>query len=92
MFEFDKMTYADLAPEKVDVLQAIPPPAGYTLPNGLKMTDAQRESAEKKFIQKAKDSYYAEWFWFPYNSEVFVNCWYELKLGFFLMLSSPLIC
>lgn len=85
MLEFDKMTYADLAPEKVDVTQAIPPPAGYTLPNGLKMTEGQRKSAEKSFIEKAEKSYYAEWFWFSYNSRVFVNCWYELNPVFILL-------
>lgn len=76
------MTYADLAPEKVDVMQAIPPPANYKLPKAIKskMTEDQRKIAESKFIHKAANSYYAEWFWFPYNPRVFVNCWYELKL------------
>lgn len=77
------MTYADLAPEKVDVMQAIPPPANYKLPKAIKskMTEDQRKIAESKFIHKAANSYYAEWFWFPYHPQVFVNCWYELKPG-----------
>lgn len=95
MLELDRMTYADLAPEKVDVMQAIPPPAKYKVPKDIKskMTEDQRKSAERKFIDKAANSYYAEWFWFPYHPKVFINCWYELKLVLiFCFMLALLIC
>ncbi|RPB07378.1 FAD-binding domain-containing protein [Morchella conica CCBAS932] len=74
--ELDKMTYANLAPEKTAVGSAIPPPAGYKIPEGISynLSEDQRQTAESAFIEKAK-SFYSEWFWYPYNPRVWVNCW-----------------
>lgn len=79
-FELDKMTYAMLSPLKQDVGLAIPPPAGYKVPAAVnwKYTEQQRLDAEAVFITKAQ-SYYAEWFWFAYQDQSWVNCWYELS-------------
>lgn len=73
------MTYANLAPEKTAVASAIPPPAGYKIPEGISynLSEDQRQTAESTFIEKAK-SFYSEWFWYPYNSRVWVNCWYVI--------------
>lgn len=75
------MTYAMLNPIKQDVKLAIPPPAGYSIPAAVqwKYTEKQRQDAESAFIIKA-NSYYAEWFWFAYQDQSWVNCWYELFL------------
>ncbi|KAI5839635.1 hypothetical protein DFP73DRAFT_205107 [Morchella snyderi] len=74
--ELDKMTYANLAPEKVAVQSAIPPPADYKIPEGISynLSEDQRQIAEADFIEKAK-AFYSEWFWYPYNPRVWVNCW-----------------
>lgn len=75
------MTYAMLEPLKQDVLLSIPPPVGYKVPSAIKgkYSEEQRKKAESDFIQKA-NSYYSEWFWFAYQSRVWVNCWYESPL------------
>lgn len=63
------MTYADMRPLKQDVGLAIPPPSGFTVPLALRKTytAAQLETARQDFISKAENSYYSEWFWFPYQ-------------------------
>lgn len=77
--ELDKLTYANLQPAKVDVQSAIPPPAGYKVPADIpyNLNEDQRKKAESNFIKQA-NSYYSEWFWYPYNEQVWVNCWYDL--------------
>lgn len=39
------------------------------------MTEEQRAKAQATFEDKARNNFYAEWFWFPYTSKVWVNCW-----------------
>jgi hypothetical protein len=71
------MTYADIRPLKQDVGLAIPPPEGFKVPNAIKKSysSAELEAARQEFIDKAENSYYSEWFWFPYQPRAFVNCW-----------------
>lgn len=76
-YELDKMTYANLSPLKLNIQLAIPPPDGFDVPKGIEgnFTKEQLEEAETEFVKKAS-SYYSEWFWFPYRSQIWVNCWY----------------
>lgn len=56
---------------------AVPPPAGWNVPDALKgdYTPAQLDDALADFIANAEDSYYCEWFWFALQPQVWVNCW-----------------
>ncbi|KAI5776549.1 hypothetical protein EDC01DRAFT_720032 [Geopyxis carbonaria] len=75
--ELDKMSYAVMKPLKQDIGLAIPPPEGFEVPDAIKntYTDADLEAARKAFVQKSEESYYSEFFWFPYQPQAFVNCW-----------------
>ncbi|KAI1394049.1 uncharacterized protein F4822DRAFT_34928 [Hypoxylon trugodes] len=78
--ELDPMTYAVMMPQKIPVMQAIPPPPGLDekeIPEALRidMTPQQRAEAQAAFERHAADDFYSEWFWFPYTSKVWVNCW-----------------
>jgi hypothetical protein len=39
------------------------------------MTEEKRAEFQASFEDKARNNFYAEWFWFPYTSKVWVNCW-----------------
>ncbi|KAI4866254.1 hypothetical protein F4820DRAFT_263491 [Hypoxylon rubiginosum] len=78
--ELDPMSYAVMVPRKIPVMEAIPPPPGLAdedIPEALRieMTPQQRAKAQATFEKQAADDFYAEWFWFPYTSKVWVNCW-----------------
>lgn len=78
--ELDPMSYAVMIPQKLPIMQAIPPPPELTdelIPEGLriKMTPEMRQKAQAEFEARARNNFYAEWFWFPYTSKVWVNCW-----------------
>ena len=66
-FKMDTMTYAKFHPKKVLMENSIPRPG------------ADPESEEfKKMVELCKDSYYAEFFWFPNNGTddgYWENCW-----------------
>lgn len=84
----DKMTYADMRPHHAPVELAIPPPLEYILeakagnpkfryikeliaPHSQETLDA----AYKEFVRQAENDYYAEWFWFPGQRDIWVNTW-----------------
>lgn len=69
--------YALCHPIKQHIQLAVPPPPGYAIPDGLKanFTPAEIAAAEKEFARKVQDNYYCEFFWFPYESQIWVNCW-----------------
>ncbi|KAK0733126.1 hypothetical protein B0T26DRAFT_745211 [Lasiosphaeria miniovina] len=79
--EFEPMTYALMKPEKIPVVRAIPPPADLRdddIPPALRvagLTAADRAADLARFERLATDSYYSEWFWFPYSDKCWVNCW-----------------
>ncbi|KAI5364226.1 putative L-gulonolactone/D-arabinono-1,4-lactone oxidase, FAD-binding domain, PCMH-type [Septoria linicola] len=80
--EFDPMTYAELRPSKVPVIQAVPPPPGFPedkIPLALRpkkpFSAEEKRFAQERFEKQANEDYYAEWFWFPYADECWVNCW-----------------
>lgn len=75
----DKMTYAAMTPLKQAVIDAIPPPNSLRSrvppPLNQPRTPEQIRRAQEDFEKKAAEDYYAEWFWFPYSDEVWVNTW-----------------
>ncbi|XXG94366.1 hypothetical protein Hte_000620 [Hypoxylon texense] len=84
--ELDPMSYAVMVPRKIPVMEAIPPPPGLAdedIPEALRieMTPQQRAAAQATFEKQAADDFYAEWFWFPYTSKVWVNCWNVVEDG-----------
>ncbi|KAG8670961.1 hypothetical protein FPOAC2_04226 [Fusarium poae] len=81
--EFPPMSYAQLAPRKMPVIQAVPPPPNLAekdippalLKNWTSLTPAEREKCQVDFEERATNDYYAEWFWFPYSDDAWVNTW-----------------
>ncbi|GIJ99370.1 hypothetical protein Aspvir_001500 [Aspergillus viridinutans] len=75
----DKMTYAAMTPQKQAVIDAIPPPDSLRSrvppPLNQPRTPEQIRRAQEEFEKKAAEEYYAEWFWFPYSDEVWINTW-----------------
>jgi len=84
----DKMTFAAMRPFRCPVELAIPPPQEYidAAKRGDKKykwiknlmanhTQADIDKATADFIDKAENDYYAEWFWFPLQTDVWVNTW-----------------
>lgn len=80
--QLDQMGVTDMVPVKLPLPLAIPPPKDYAIPAEVqKMIDEQGitekmlEQAKLDFIQRCEDEYYLEWFWFPYQNDVWVNSW-----------------
>ena len=80
--QFDGMGLTDMMPVKQHVALAVPPPEGYPIPAEVQtmikeagITDAQLAQARKDFINRVENDYYLEWFWFPYQSECWINTW-----------------
>ncbi|KIK54755.1 hypothetical protein GYMLUDRAFT_176806 [Collybiopsis luxurians FD-317 M1] len=74
----DKMQKALLTPQKVPVALAIPPPPNYDVPAWIDMSQysqQQLDEAQKKFEETVEKQYYVEWFWFPFQDNVWVNVW-----------------
>jgi hypothetical protein len=84
----NKMTYAAMRPARVPIELAIPPPPEYITAarNGdpkykwIKDLLAQHsqetiDNAVKDFIRSAENDYYAEWYWWPLQREVWTNTW-----------------
>ncbi|KAF7131438.1 hypothetical protein CNMCM5793_004609 [Aspergillus hiratsukae] len=75
----DQMTYAAMTPEKVAVIDAIPPPASLRsrVPQPIYQprTPDEIRRAQEAFEKRAAEDYYAEWFWFPYSDEMWINTW-----------------
>ncbi|MDQ4108343.1 MAG: FAD-binding protein [Actinomycetota bacterium] len=76
--KLDPMTFATFAPTTPRVGLAIPPPRGYEVPAEIDMsgiTEADLEQAKRRFVAQCEEQYYAGWFWFPYQKDVYANCW-----------------
>lgn len=82
----EQMSVAEMKPTIIPLFQAIPLPSDMVdkLPSKLKdkyekeyVKDHQKN--EKQYIEdferRAKEDYYAEWFWFPLHDDVWVNTW-----------------
>lgn len=76
-FEVNKVTYAVMKPCKVPTMLAVPPLDPSEVPEGLQldMSAVQLEQAVADFERRAETAEYAEWAWFPYQSDVRVNTW-----------------
>ncbi|UPL03342.1 hypothetical protein LCI18_014276 [Fusarium solani-melongenae] len=79
-FECDPMSTAVMFPVKLDVIEAIPPPPEMKdsdIPEPLRRprTEQQKQTDVQNFERRANEDFYAEWFWFPYSSQVWVNTW-----------------
>lgn len=82
VLEFDKLACALMKPRKVPVVEAIPPPPGFKhtdIPLPLRpkhpLTPERAAEVQRDFEHRAINHFYAEWFWFPYSSDVWVNTW-----------------
>ncbi|KAG4260217.1 hypothetical protein FPRO03_02040 [Fusarium proliferatum] len=79
-FECDAMCTAVMRPVKLDVIDAIPPPpemkdSDIPAPLRQKRTQAEKDANVREFERRANEDFYAEWFWFPYSQQVWVNTW-----------------
>ena len=81
-YECDPIATAVMRPVKMDVIRAIPPPPGMKdseIPEALRpvnpLTEEEKAKAQQEFERRANSDYYAEWFWFPYSNQVWVNTW-----------------
>eukprot|EP01100_Stratorugosa_tubuloviscum_P011123 TRINITY_DN48_c0_g2_i2.p1 TRINITY_DN48_c0_g2~~TRINITY_DN48_c0_g2_i2.p1 ORF type:complete len:678 (+),score=400.71 TRINITY_DN48_c0_g2_i2:24-2057(+) len=76
--KLDPMTYAKMTPQKKRVALTIPPPANFPIPREIDMsgiTQQQLNEARNQFIHNCINDHYSEWFWFPYRSNCWINCW-----------------
>ncbi|EXJ88462.1 hypothetical protein A1O1_05392 [Capronia coronata CBS 617.96] len=83
VLECDPMSCALLEPRKLPVIEAIPPPPDLpdlAIPSPLRpqqpLSAERRAQLQHDFETRALTTDYAEWFWFPYSSEVWVNSWH----------------
>jgi hypothetical protein len=79
---FDPMSYALMRPEKLPVIETIPPPPDMPddkIPPALRskqpLSPEDKQRIQQAFEDRANNDYYAEWFWCPYNDECWVNTW-----------------
>ena len=76
--KLDPMTHATFRPETPRLALAIPPPAGFRVPRAVDMRNisgGDLDHAAERFVAHCENDYYAEWFWFPYQPDAWVNCW-----------------
>lgn len=81
-YECDPIATAVMRPVKVDVIRAIPPPPDMKhedIPEPLRpktpLSEEEKAEIQQEFERRANNDYYAEWFWFPYSHQVWVNTW-----------------
>ncbi|KIX01633.1 uncharacterized protein Z518_09359 [Rhinocladiella mackenziei CBS 650.93] len=82
VLEFDPLSCALMKPRKVPVIEGIPPPPGMPdseIPAPLRpktpLSSERKAQIQHDFETRALNDDYAEWFWFPYSGEVWVNTW-----------------
>lgn len=76
--KLDAMTYATFQPVTPRLGLAIPPPPGFQVPAEVDMSgisESDLEAATERFYDQCENYYYAGWFWFPYQRDVYANCW-----------------
>lgn len=76
--KLDPMTFAALLPAKTRLALAVPPPDGYPVPAGVDMsgiTPQELADATTEFVSRCENSYYAEWFWFTFQENAWINTW-----------------
>lgn len=74
----DPLEIAVLRPERVPTQLAVPPVPGEEIADQddfkVDHTEAEVAAATARF-EKDCDSFYSEWFWFPFQKECWVNVW-----------------
>lgn len=75
--KLDPMSFAAMRPQQRPVQLTIPPPAGFRIPMPLQIptTPTEREAAWNDFVHRCENDYYAEWFWFAYQPNCWINTW-----------------
>eukprot|EP00172_Hildenbrandia_rubra_P000666 Plantae.Rhodophyta-Hildenbrandia_rubra.ctg13639.p1 GENE.Plantae.Rhodophyta-Hildenbrandia_rubra.ctg13639~~Plantae.Rhodophyta-Hildenbrandia_rubra.ctg13639.p1 ORF type:complete len:686 (-),score=132.30 Plantae.Rhodophyta-Hildenbrandia_rubra.ctg13639:535-2592(-) len=79
-FRVEPLTYANFFPKKIPTLLAVPPLPTTNIPRNQSdfRVDGFAEDELKKsrsdFVADA-NKYYSEWFWFPFQSECWLNSW-----------------
>lgn len=76
--KLDPMTFANMKPLKKKVALAIPPPDPAAVPTQIDMsgiTPQDLNTAWQDFVTRCEQDYYAEWFWFPYQKDCWINTW-----------------
>jgi hypothetical protein len=76
--KLDPMTFAKLEPLKKRVALAVPPVSRDEVPGNIDMsgvTDANLAVARADFIRRCGQDYYAEWFWFTFQTDCWINTW-----------------
>ncbi|KAE9402842.1 hypothetical protein BT96DRAFT_917943 [Gymnopus androsaceus JB14] len=82
----DKMQKAVMQPRKIPAPLAIPPPPNYDYAEAPAWMDISQYSkeqladAQKKFEETIEKEYYVEWFWFPFQADVWVNTWQRAEV------------
>lgn len=79
-YELSPMRYAVMLPAKIHTCLAIPHPDGLSpenVPTALRnpYTPERWQEALKDFEKRCDEDYYAEFFWFAYQSTTWVNTW-----------------
>lgn len=76
-FELAAMTHATLRPKKMPISLAMPPLWVSEVPWALYKHWTEKDTADAKadFEKRATEDYYAEWFWYTYQSMAWVNTW-----------------
>jgi hypothetical protein len=84
VLELDPLSCALMEPRKLPVIEAIPPPADLPhsmIPAPLRpkqpLSEVRKAELLRDFETRVTTTDYAEWFWFPYSSEVWVNTWHK---------------
>lgn len=78
--KLDPMSFASMRPRRRKAVATIPPPDGFEIPAPLReqwmrTPKAEREAAWTRFCRACEENYYAEWFWFAYQPDCWVNTW-----------------
>jgi hypothetical protein len=83
--KLDPMTYAHMMPTKTHVQESIPPPAGFDIPDDLKLRKPYKQEKVDAhvtaFEKHCREDHYSEWFWFPFQERTWNNCWIATPEG-----------
>lgn len=78
--KLDPMSYAVMQPQKKPLPLCVPPLSRADVPAEIGMdgiSDADLQAAQREFVRQCEQDYYAEWFWFVFEQQGWVNCWHN---------------
>ena len=76
--KIDTMSYAVMQPKKKPIALCIPPVSRDDVPEEVNMdgiSDVDLQQAQREFERQCEQGYYAEWFWFVFEEQGWINCW-----------------